>query len=63
VTRLVKDYTGKTSLAFGDSANDVGMIQAADFGIGISRMEGMHRIVESVGEGVSELKQATMSSR
>ncbi|KAL5997673.1 hypothetical protein ACLOJK_008603 [Asimina triloba] len=33
VTRLVKDYTGKTTLAIGDGANDVGMIEAADNGI------------------------------
>jgi hypothetical protein len=30
VTRLVKEGTGKTTLAIGDGANDVGMIQEAD---------------------------------
>ncbi|KAI3819372.1 hypothetical protein L1987_13201 [Smallanthus sonchifolius] len=32
----------KMSLAIGDGGNDVGMIQEADIGIGISDMEGMH---------------------
>lgn len=41
ITRLVKDYTGKITLAIGDGANDVGMIQSADIGVGISGMEGM----------------------
>ncbi|KAJ0082558.1 hypothetical protein Patl1_11780 [Pistacia atlantica] len=41
ITRLVKKYTGKTTLAIGDGANDVGMIQEADIGVGISGMEGM----------------------
>ncbi|XP_062003085.1 probable phospholipid-transporting ATPase 5 [Rosa rugosa] len=30
VTRLVRQGTGKTTLAIGDGANDVGMIQEAD---------------------------------
>ena len=37
----MKKYTGKMTLAIGDGANDVGMIQEADIGIGISGMEGM----------------------
>ncbi|XP_073048342.1 probable phospholipid-transporting ATPase 4 isoform X1 [Primulina eburnea] len=41
VTRLVKQGTGKTTLAIGDGANDVGMIQEADIGVGISGCEGM----------------------
>ena len=41
VTRLVKIKTGKTTLAIGDGANDVGMLQEADIGIGISGVEGM----------------------
>lgn len=40
VTRLVKDG-GKTTLAIGDGANDVGMLQEADIGVGISGVEGM----------------------
>jgi phospholipid-translocating ATPase len=38
---LVKQGTGKTTLAIGDGANDVGMIQEADIGVGISGVEGM----------------------
>lgn len=41
VTRLVKSRTGSTTLAIGDGANDVGMLQEADIGIGISGVEGM----------------------
>jgi len=38
---LVKVKTGSTTLAIGDGANDVGMLQEADIGIGISGVEGM----------------------
>ena len=41
VTRLVREGTGKTTLGIGDGANDVGMIQEADIGVGISGVEGM----------------------
>lgn len=41
VTGLVKRGTGKTTLAIGDGANDVGMLQEADIGVGISGVEGM----------------------
>lgn len=41
VTRLVKNGTKRTTLAIGDGANDVGMLQEADIGIGISGAEGM----------------------
>ncbi|GLU22384.1 hypothetical protein SLE2022_384640 [Rubroshorea leprosula] len=47
VTRLVKQGTGKTTLAIGDGANDVGMIQEADIGVGISGMEGMQAVMAS----------------
>ncbi|CAK9151504.1 unnamed protein product [Ilex paraguariensis] len=47
ITRLVKDYTGKTTLAIGDGANDVGMIQEADIGVGISGVEGMQAVMAS----------------
>ncbi|KAG8656468.1 hypothetical protein MANES_04G141200v8 [Manihot esculenta] len=40
VTRLVKEGTGRATLAIGDGANDVGMIQEADIGVGISGVEG-----------------------
>ncbi|KAF8195975.1 phospholipid-translocating ATPase [Mycena galopus ATCC 62051] len=41
VVRLVKDGLGSMTLAIGDGANDVSMIQAADVGIGISGEEGL----------------------
>ncbi|VFQ95355.1 unnamed protein product [Cuscuta campestris] len=47
VTRLVKTGTGKTTLAVGDGANDVGMLQEADIGIGISGVEGMQAVMSS----------------
>ncbi|KAJ8445395.1 hypothetical protein Cgig2_010753 [Carnegiea gigantea] len=47
VTRLVKDGTRRTTLAIGDGANDVGMLQEADIGIGISGAEGMQAVMSS----------------
>ncbi|GAB2278100.1 Probable phospholipid-transporting ATPase 8 [Dionaea muscipula] len=47
VTRLVKIGTGKTTLAIGDGANDVGMLQEADIGVGISGVEGMQAVMAS----------------
>ncbi|XP_057951462.1 putative phospholipid-transporting ATPase 9 isoform X2 [Malania oleifera] len=47
VTRLVKIRIGKTTLAIGDGANDVGMLQEADIGIGISGAEGMQAVMSS----------------
>lgn len=47
VTRLVKEGTSKTTLAIGDGANDVGMIQEADIGVGISGVEGMQAVMAS----------------
>ncbi|RWV99119.1 hypothetical protein GW17_00037990 [Ensete ventricosum] len=47
VTRLVKEGTGKVTLAIGDGANDVGMIQEADIGVGISGVEGMQAVMAS----------------
>ncbi|PIA64284.1 hypothetical protein AQUCO_00100040v1 [Aquilegia coerulea] len=47
VTKLVKEGSGKTTLAIGDGANDVGMIQEADIGIGISGVEGMQAVMAS----------------
>lgn len=50
VTRLVKNGTNKTTLAIGDGANDVGMLQEADIGIGISGAEGMQVYIQHVLE-------------
>ncbi|GAB4828943.1 Putative phospholipid-transporting ATPase 9 [Ancistrocladus abbreviatus] len=47
VTRLVKNGTGRTTLAIGDGANDVGMLQEADIGVGISGAEGMQAVMSS----------------
>ncbi|KAF6170451.1 hypothetical protein GIB67_036225 [Kingdonia uniflora] len=47
VTRLVKTGTGKTTLGIGDGANDVGMLQEADIGVGISGVEGMQAVMSS----------------
>uniref|UniRef100_A0A9I9CDL4 Phospholipid-transporting ATPase n=1 Tax=Cucumis melo TaxID=3656 RepID=A0A9I9CDL4_CUCME len=47
VTQMVKVKTGNTTLAVGDGANDVGMIQEADIGIGISGVEGMQAVMSS----------------
>ena len=46
VTSLVKD-SGRITLAIGDGANDVGMIQAAHIGVGISGAEGMQAVMAS----------------
>ncbi|KAL9239427.1 hypothetical protein vseg_013751 [Gypsophila vaccaria] len=47
VTRLVKNRAGITTLAIGDGANDVSMLQEADIGIGISGFEGMQAVMAS----------------
>ncbi|XP_047315904.1 putative phospholipid-transporting ATPase 9 [Impatiens glandulifera] len=47
VAKLVKVKTGKTTLAVGDGANDVGMLQEADIGVGISGFEGMQAVMSS----------------
>ncbi len=45
--RLVKDGLGAMTLAVGDGANDVSMIQAADVGVGISGEEGLQAVNSS----------------
>ncbi|KAG5723766.1 putative phospholipid-transporting ATPase DNF1 [Termitomyces sp. T112] len=47
VVRLVKDGLGVMTLAIGDGANDVSMIQAAHVGIGISGEEGLQAVNSS----------------
>ncbi|KAL8159151.1 hypothetical protein V2J09_000688 [Rumex salicifolius] len=47
VTRMVKVRSGRTTLAIGDGANDVGMLQEADIGVGISGVEGMQAVMAS----------------
>ena len=55
VVRLVKYYLGKITLAIGDGANDVNMIQEAHIGIGIYGKEGM-RAVQSSDYAIPEFK-------
>lgn len=50
VARLVKIRTGNTTLAIGDGANDVGMLQEADIGVGISGVEGMQVNAEQIAQ-------------
>ncbi|XP_059294143.1 probable phospholipid-transporting ATPase 8 isoform X2 [Lycium ferocissimum] len=47
VTRLVKVGTHQRTLAIGDGANDVSMLQEADVGVGISGVEGMQAVMSS----------------
>lgn len=47
VTRLLKNGIRKTTLAVGDGANDVGMLQEADIGVGIAGVEGMQAVMSS----------------
>ncbi|XP_040916463.1 probable phospholipid-transporting ATPase VD [Toxotes jaculatrix] len=47
VVRLIRDQLGVMTLAVGDGANDVSMIQMADVGIGISGQEGMQAVMSS----------------
>ena len=47
VVKLVKDNLPVVTLAIGDGANDVSMIQAAHLGIGISGQEGMQAVRSS----------------
>lgn len=47
VVNLVKDRLNVLTLAVGDGANDVSMIQAADIGVGISGQEGMQAVMAS----------------
>ncbi len=44
---LVKEELGAQTLAIGDGANDVNMIQSADVGVGISGQEGMQAVMAS----------------
>ncbi|MEQ2190437.1 hypothetical protein XENOCAPTIV_017499 [Xenoophorus captivus] len=47
VVKLVRKKLKVMTLAVGDGANDVNMIQAADIGIGISGQEGMQAVMAS----------------
>ncbi|CAH6723659.1 phospholipid-transporting ATPase Dnf1p [[Candida] jaroonii] len=47
VTKLVKEQLKVMTLAIGDGANDVAMIQAADVGVGIAGEEGRQAVMSS----------------
>ncbi|CAN0346184.1 unnamed protein product [Lampetra fluviatilis] len=47
IVQLVRDRLHVRTLAIGDGANDVSMIQVADVGIGISGQEGMQAVMSS----------------
>eukprot|EP01132_Coremiostelium_polycephalum_P003757 gene3757-4677_t len=47
VVRMVRDTLRAVTLAIGDGANDVSMIQAAHVGVGISGNEGMQAVMAS----------------
>ncbi|XP_054648594.1 phospholipid-transporting ATPase VB isoform X2 [Dunckerocampus dactyliophorus] len=47
VVKIIREKLRVMTLAVGDGANDVNMIQAADIGIGISGQEGMQAVMAS----------------
>ena len=47
IVKMMREKTGKLTLAIGDGANDVGMIQEADVGCGISGKEGRQAVLAS----------------
>ena len=47
VVKLVKNSLKVQTLAIGDGANDVSMIQVADIGVGISGLEGLQAVMTS----------------
>lgn len=55
IVQLIKNNLGKITLAIGDGANDVNMIQRADIGIGLYGKEGM-RAVQSSDYGLVNFK-------
>ncbi|KAK2825809.1 hypothetical protein Q5P01_020023 [Channa striata] len=47
VVQLIRDQLCTITMAVGDGANDVSMIQSADVGVGISGQEGMQAVMSS----------------
>lgn len=47
VVRLVRDFTTNITLAIGDGANDVAMIESAHVGVGIEGLEGKQAVMSS----------------
>ncbi|XP_027691863.1 probable phospholipid-transporting ATPase VD [Vombatus ursinus] len=58
VVKLVRNQLKVMTLAIGDGANDVSMIQVADIGVGISGQEGMQAVMAS-DFAVSQFKHLT----
>lgn len=62
VVKMVKDGLSVMTLAIGDGANDVSMIQAADVGVGISGEEGLQAVnssdyaIAQVSEGLGSFR-------
>jgi hypothetical protein len=61
VVRLVKEGLHTMTLAIGDGANDVSMIQAADVGVGIRGEEGL-QAVNSSDYAISQVRLFTLWS-
>ena len=60
IVYLVKKHVGAITLAIGDGANDVGMIQMAHVGVGISGNEGMQATNNS-DYSIAQVSSAGMS--
>lgn len=59
IVKLVKDGLGAMTLAIGDGANDVSMIQAADVGVGISGEEGL-QAANSSDYAIAQVSQLSL---
>ncbi|KAB2627230.1 phospholipid-transporting ATPase 1-like [Pyrus ussuriensis x Pyrus communis] len=55
IVALVKNRTADMTLAIGDGANDVSMIQMADVGVGISGQEGRQAVMSSDFNGAVQI--------
>jgi phospholipid-transporting ATPase len=61
VVKLVKRSTKAPLLAIGDGANDVGMIQAAHVGVGISGVEVSPQKFDTDGQGLQAARSADVA--
>lgn len=59
VVRMIKGSMDKITLAIGDGANDVNMIQEAHIGVGIYGQEGM-RAVQASDFAIPEFQGSTL---
>lgn len=58
---MVSRATGAVTLAIGDGANDVAMIQRASVGVGISGVEGLQAVCAS-DYSIAQVPQPTCST-